>query len=255
MNVEQNLSPFSLAGKRALVTGATKGIGKAIAHALCEMGAEVVLLARPSETLDSCVNELKNLGYVAKAFGFDLSDTQLFESELEGFGTFDIVIHSAGMARHAPFLEVTKPQFDDVMSLNLDAAFWVSQACAKKMVVDKKPGAIIFISSQMGHVGGKLRTVYCASKHALEGLTKAMAIELGPHQIRVNTVAPTFIETELTRNALADQAFRDDVLSRIKIGRIGLPEDVAYACCYLASDAASLVTGTSLVVDGGWTAE
>jgi len=255
MNVLDNSSPFSLSGKVALVTGATQGIGKAISRALCEAGAEVVLLARPTETLHDCVKELTEQGFKARAFAFDLTEINFFEAALADYPTFDVVIHSAGMAKHAPFLDVSQSQYYDVMALNLDAAFWVSQACVRRMVADKKHGSIIFISSQMGHVGGKLRIVYCASKHALEGLTKAMAIELGPHQIRVNTVAPTFIETELTRRALADKGFRDDVLSKIKLGRIGLPSDVAYACCYLASNAASMVTGTSLVVDGGWTAE
>jgi NAD(P)-dependent dehydrogenase (short-subunit alcohol dehydrogenase family) len=255
MNSLNHHSPFSLLGKTALVLGASKGIGKAISQTLCEAGAVVTLSARDTPVLADCVTELQEMGLNAQSLPFDLSEIKKINLVFSKLPAFDIVVYSAGIAKHAPFLKITESQYYDVMSLNLDAAFWVSQACARQMVFENKLGSIIFISSQMGHVGGSARSVYCASKHALEGLTKSMAVELGAHGIRVNTVAPTFVETEFTRQALSNESFRQSVLSKIKLGRLGLPSDVAYACCYLASDAASLVTGTSLVVDGGWTAE
>jgi NAD(P)-dependent dehydrogenase (short-subunit alcohol dehydrogenase family) len=255
MNSLNHHSPFSLIGKTALVLGASKGIGKAISQTLCEAGAMVTLSARDTPVLADCVKKLQEMGLNAQSLPFDLSEIKKIKLVLSKLPAFDIVVYSAGIAKHAPFLEISESQYYDVMSLNLDAAFWVSQASARQMVIENKQGSIIFISSQMGHVGGSARSVYCASKHALEGLTKSMAIELGAHGIRVNTVAPTFVETEFTRQALSNESFHQSVLSKIKLGRLGLPSDVAYACCYLASDAASLVTGTSLVVDGGWTAE
>lgn len=255
MATAEFIKALSLEGKTALVSGASRGIGYAIAQTFCMAGASVTLLARPSDELDARTNELVQEGFQASSLGLDLSEPSSIGETLSDLGAFDILVCSAGVAKHAPFLEVNAEQYYDVMRLNLDAAFWLSQACAKKMVAQNKPGSIIFISSQMGHVGGALRSVYCASKHALEGMTKAMAIELGPHQIRVNTVAPTFIETALTKSALTDSASRDAITSKIKLGRLGVPSDVAYACCYLATDAASMITGTSLIVDGGWTAD
>lgn len=255
MDYNPYLSAFSLKGKKALVTGASRGIGFEISRALGYAGALVTMLSRPSADLEQSKQKLHEEGLTVRTLGFDLSEPQKLEDILTLESAYDIVVYSAGIAKHAPFLEIMPRQYYDVMSLNLDAAFWVSQFCARQMVKEQKTGSIIMISSQMGHVGGKLRTVYCASKHGLEGLVKAMAIELGPHQIRVNTVAPTFIETELTKNALGDTQFKHDVLSKIKLGRLGQPQDVAYATCFLASDASNMITGTSLLVDGGWTAE
>ena len=246
---------FSLEGKTALVSGASRGIGYEIAKTFCQAGAEVTLLARASDNLEMRTRELQQAGFNASSIALDLNERLSIEERISDFDAFDILVCSAGVAKHAPFLDVSAHQYYDVMRLNLDAAFWLAQVCAKKMVEQEKPGSIIFISSQMGHVGGEQRTVYCASKHGLEGLAKAMAIELGPHEIRVNTVAPTFIETELTKSSLSDESARQAIISKIKLGKLGAPEGVAYACCYLASDAGKLVTGTSLLVDGGWTAD
>lgn len=255
MATTEFMKAFSLEGKSALISGASRGIGYEIARTFCLAGASVTLMARPSDDLEDKTNKLLQEGFQASSLGLDLSEPSSISKTLSHLDAFDILVCSAGIAKHAPFLEVNAEQYYDVMRLNLDAAFWLSQACARKMVAHNKPGSIIFISSQMGHVGGALRSVYCASKHALEGMTKAMAIELGPHQIRVNTVAPTFIETALTKSTLSDPAVRDAITSKIKLGRLGVPSDVAYACCYLAADVASMITGTSLIVDGGWTAD
>lgn len=255
MSGQDAVDAFSLKGKTALVSGASRGIGYEIARSFCEAGAKVTLLARPSSELEQKVQSLRDAGFEAHSFGFDLTQSQALEAEIRRIEAFDVLVHSAGIAKHAPFLEITPDQYYDVMKINLDAAFWLAKACAAQMVAGKKRGSVIFISSQMGHVGGMHRTVYCASKHALEGLTKAMAIELGPYGIRVNTVAPTFIETELTKNTLANAEAKEAITSKIKLGCLGVPSDVALACRYLAADAARLVTGTSLVVDGGWTAD
>ncbi len=168
--------------------------------------------------------------------------------------TPDILVNSAGLARHQPFLEVNEENFDAVMALNLRATFFVSQRVARRMRAGGKGGSIIHISSQMGHVGGPERSVYCASKFALEGLTRTMALELGDAGIRVNTLCPTFIETDLTRSSLADPAFRHYVLDNIKLRRPGRLEDIMGPVVFLASEAAGLITGSALMVDGGWTA-
>ncbi len=164
-------------------------------------------------------------------------------------------MNNAGTNRPAPFAEVTIADFDAIMGLNVRAAFFVAQAVARRQIAAGIAGSIIHVSSQMGHVGGARRTVYCASKHAIEGLTKAMAIDLAPHRIRVNTVCPTFIETPLTRPFFESEAFRTDVLSKIKLGRVGQVEDIMGAIVFLASAASALMTGSSVVIDGGWTAE
>jgi NAD(P)-dependent dehydrogenase (short-subunit alcohol dehydrogenase family) len=168
---------------------------------------------------------------------------------------FDILVNNAGTNRPAPFVDVKVEDFDFVFGLNVRAAYFLAQAVARRLIDAKKSGSIINMSSQMGHVGGATRTVYCATKHAMEGFTKAMAIELAPHKIRVNTLAPTFIETPMTRPFFRNEAFRTDTLNRIKLGRLGQLEDLTGAIVFLASDAAALMTGSSLVVDGGWTAE
>jgi NAD(P)-dependent dehydrogenase (short-subunit alcohol dehydrogenase family) len=247
--------PFSLAGKRALVTGAGRGIGAACAAMLAEAGAEVTLTARSADELDETAGAIRRNGGAADTLPLDLTDLAAMRAALDARPAFDILVNNAGAARNQPFLTIDEANFDLVMGINVRAAFFCAQVVAKGMVAAGRGGAIINMSSQMGLVGGPDRTVYCASKHALEGMTKAMAIELGPHNIRVNTVCPTFIETELTRARLADPAFKDWVMGKIKLGRLGQPADIAAAVLYLASDAASLVTGTHLLVDGGWTAE
>jgi NAD(P)-dependent dehydrogenase (short-subunit alcohol dehydrogenase family) len=246
---------FSLAGRRALVTGASKGIGLAIATAFGRAGADVVLCARTEADLGNVVTALENEGCRASALVADVSDIEGFSAAVSSQDPFDIFCNNAGTNRPKPMLDVTVEDFDAVMGLNLRAAYFAAQAVVRAMVAAGRGGSIINISSQMGHVGAANRTLYCASKWALEGLTKALCVELGPHDIRVNTLCPTFIETPMTKPFFEDDAFRQSVLSKIKLGRLGQVSDVMGAALFLASDASALMTGSSLLVDGGWTAD
>jgi NAD(P)-dependent dehydrogenase (short-subunit alcohol dehydrogenase family) len=246
---------FRLDGKRALVTGAGRGIGLAAASALADAGAEVTLAARTVKEIDEAAEAIRARGQKASPLTLDVRDVEATKKTIATQAPFDILINNAGTNRPAPFVDVKVEDFDFVFSLNVRAAYFVAQAVAKPLVEAKKPGSIINMSSQMGHVGGATRTVYCATKHAMEGFTKAMAIELAPHKIRVNTIAPTFIETPMTRPFFQNEAFRADTLRRIKLGRLEQLEDLTGAIVFLASDAAALMTGTSMVVDGGWTAD
>ena len=246
---------FRLDGKRALVTGASSGIGQGCALALGDAGAHVVCAARRADKLTETVAEIKARGGSAEAVPLDQADLDALTAALGDHGPFDIILNSAGLARHGPALETKPDDYDAVMALNLRSAYFLSVEAAKAMIAKGTGGSIIHISSQMGHVGGQERAVYCASKHALEGMAKAMAIEWGPHSIRINTICPTFIVTDLTRASFADPEKREWIESKIKLGRVGEIEDIMGAAVYLASDASSLVTGTSLLVDGGWTAD
>jgi NAD(P)-dependent dehydrogenase (short-subunit alcohol dehydrogenase family) len=246
---------FRLDGRRALVTGAGRGIGLAAASALADAGAHVTLTARTTNEIEEAANAIRARGQQADVLTLDVRDVEAVKAAIAAQAPFDILINNAGTNRPAPFIDVKVEDFDFVFSLNVRAAYFVAQAVAKRLVEARQPGSIINMSSQMGHVGGPTRTVYCATKHAMEGFTKAMAIELAPHKIRVNTIAPTFIETPMTKPFFENQAFREDTLKRIKLGRLGQLEDLTGAVVFLASDAAALMTGTSLVVDGGWTAE
>jgi len=245
---------FRLNGKRALVTGAGRGLGLAAAAALAEAGAHVTLVARSAAEITAAAEAIAAAGGTAEPLVLDVLDPVQVAAKL-GTQAFDILVNNAGTNRPKPFLEVTVDDFDAVLDLNLRAAFFVAQAVARGMVEAGRGGSIINMSSQMGHVGAARRTIYCASKHALEGLTKAMAVDLAPHQIRVNTIGPTFIETPMTAPFFADPAFRASVLEKIKLGRLGQVEDVMGAVLFLASEASSLMTGTAMVVDGGWTAD
>jgi NAD(P)-dependent dehydrogenase (short-subunit alcohol dehydrogenase family) len=247
--------PFRLNDRRALVTGAGRGIGLAAAAALAQAGAHVVLAARTAMEIEAVAEQIRADGGSAEALVLDVTDLPAVRAAIEQQPPFDVLVNNAGTNRPAAFLDVTETDYDAITTLNLRAAFFVAQAAARRMVQAGLRGSIIHISSQMGHVGGARRTVYCMSKHGIEGLTKAMAIDLAPHGIRVNTIGPTFIDTPLTRPFWTDKAFHDDVLRRIKLGRLGTVEDLMGAVVFLASDAAALVTGTALVVDGGWTAE
>jgi NAD(P)-dependent dehydrogenase (short-subunit alcohol dehydrogenase family) len=246
---------FRLDGKRALVTGAGRGIGAAAAAALAEAGAHVMLVSRTNDELERLGLVLSAKNYKASAQPLDVKDVEAVRDFIGGQEPFDILVNNAGTNRPAPFIDVTPEDYDFVTDLNVRAAYFVAQAVARKLVEAKRPGSIINMSSQMGHVGGPRRTVYCATKHAMEGFTKAMAIELASHKIRVNTLAPTFIETPMTRPFFPNETFRNDTLSRIKLGRLGQLDDLTGAIVFLASDASALMTGSSLVIDGGWTAE
>ncbi|MDB5600662.1 MAG: 3-oxoacyl-ACP reductase [Xanthobacteraceae bacterium] len=254
--VELTQSPsFRLDGKRALVTGAGRGIGLAAASVLASAGANVSLVARGEKDVEEAAAAIRARGDKADAFALDVRDIDAVRSAIAVRGPFDVLVNNAGTNRPGPFVDVTEEDFDFIASINIRAAFFVAQAVAKSLIAAKRPGSIINISSQMGHVGAARRTVYCTTKHALEGMTKAMAVELAPHQIRVNSLAPTFVETPMTKPFFQNEAFRTDVLSKIKLGRLGQVEDLTGAVVFLASDASSLMTGTSLIIDGGWTAE
>jgi NAD(P)-dependent dehydrogenase (short-subunit alcohol dehydrogenase family) len=246
---------FRLDGKRALVTGAGRGLGAAFAAALADAGAHVTLAARTAAEIEAGAAAIHAGGISADALPLDVTDLAGAAEMLEGAGPFDVFVNNAGTNRPKPFVEVSAEDFDAVMDLNVRAAFFAAQAVARGMIEAGRGGSIINVSSQMGHVGAANRTIYCASKHALEGLTKAMAVELAPHGIRVNSLGPTFIETPLTRPFFENQAFLENVLAKIKLGRLGRVEDVMGAVVFLASDASALMTGAALVIDGGWTAE
>jgi NAD(P)-dependent dehydrogenase (short-subunit alcohol dehydrogenase family) len=246
---------FRLDGKRALVTGAGRGIGLAAAASLAQAGADVTLVSRTKSEIEAAANDIRAKGGKASAAALDVTDIEAVRAFVAKAEPFDILVNNAGSNRPAPFVEVKVEDFDVILNLNVRSAFFVAQAVARRLVEAKQPGSIIHMSSQMGHVGGARRSVYCTSKHAMEGFNKAMAIELAPHGIRVNALAPTFIETPMTRPFFQDETFRRSVLDKIKLGRLGQVEDLMGAIVFLASDASALMTGTSLVVDGGWTAE
>jgi NAD(P)-dependent dehydrogenase (short-subunit alcohol dehydrogenase family) len=247
--------PTRLDGRRALVTGAGRGIGLACAAALSQAGAHVVLVARTTSEVEDVAQAIRRDGGTAEAITLDITDLGALNEVIAGLEPFDVLVNNAGTNRPMAFLEVAVNDFDYMVSLNLRAAFFTAQAVARRMVEFGKRGSIINISSQMGLVGGPNRTVYCATKHGMEGMTKAMAIDLGPHGIRINTICPTFIETPLVRRFLADEAIRSWIVSRIKLGRMGQVEELMGAVVFLASDASSLMTGSAMVVDGGWTAD
>jgi NAD(P)-dependent dehydrogenase (short-subunit alcohol dehydrogenase family) len=246
---------FRLDGKRALVTGGTRGIGLGAAVALAEAGASVTIAARTAADIEAVVNRMADAGLSAEGVALDITDHEATRTFVNDVEPFSILVNSAGTARHSSFADITYPNYQAVMDINLAATIFVSQAVVGRLLEQGMAGSIIHISSQMGHVGGPQRAVYSASKHAVEGLTKAMAIELGPNNIRVNTVCPTFVATELTAKNLSDPDFKSWVLSKIKLGRLGRVEDMMGPIVFLASDASALITGTSLLVDGGWTAE
>lgn len=246
---------FRLDGRRAVITGAGRGIGLAAAASLADVGAEVTLLARSHDEIEAAAVSIRERGGKANAVSLDVTDLGAVQRFFDDNSAFQILVNNAGLNRPKTILDVTEDDYDAVLGLNLKSAFFVAKAAAQKMITDQVGGSLIHMSSQMGHVGGPNRSLYCASKWAVEGMNKAIALDLAQYGIRSNTIAPTFIETPMTRPFFEDQAFLDSVLTKIKLGRIGQVEDVMGAVVFLASDASALMTGTSLVVDGGWTAD
>jgi NAD(P)-dependent dehydrogenase (short-subunit alcohol dehydrogenase family) len=243
-----------LAGRRALVTGAGGGIGGAASVALAAAGAAVTLLGRSVAPLELVAERIRSAGGEATVSRADVTDVASVASALDALAVHDVVVNAAGANKPEPFTEIELETFDSLFALNVRGLFIVTQHQVRRMLAEKRAGVIVNVSSQMGHVGAPNRSVYCATKHAVEGITKALGVELAPHGIRVVAVAPTWIETPLTKPFFEVAAFKREVLANLPIGRLGQPEDVAGAIVFLASDSASLVTGTSLLIDGGWTA-
>lgn len=241
-----NAKDFS--GKTVLVTGASRGIGRAIAMAFHSAGAHVIVCARPSDGLKTLETELGTRG---TAWACDATSDDIL-GRIDNLPSLDVLVNNAGINRPEPFVDVSDKNLDDIMDINVRATFRIARHSVRKMA---KGGSVVNITSQMGHVGSPNRTVYCMTKHAVEGLTKAMAVELAPEGIRVNSVAPTFIATPMTEGWLDKPEFMEFVKRMIPMGKVGLPEDVANAVLYLSSDGANMITGHSLLVDGGWTAQ
>jgi len=245
---------FRLEGRCALVTGAGRGIGRAAAVALAGAGAHVFVAARTKSEIELLAEEITDEGGQATALSLDVMNVAAVRAAVSNFGPFHILVNNAGTNRPSLLEEISEKDYDSVTDLNVRSVVFVTQAVATGLQQARLPGSIINISSQMGHVGGPKRTVYCATKHALEGVTKALAWELGPQGIRVNTLCPTFIRTPMSEPMLKNRSFYDLVVNSIALGRVGEIEDIMGAVVYLASDASSLVTGSALMVDGGWTA-
>ena len=246
---------FSLQNRRALVTGSGRGIGLALAAALAEAGAAVTLAARSADEVEAGAAAIREAGGSADAAVLDVLDLPAVQAFFNSRSAFHVLVNNAGTNRPKPMQEVVEADYDAVLGLNLKSAFFVTQAAVHRMLIEKVGGSLIHVGSQMGHVGGPTRSLYCASKWALEGMSKAIALDLAQHGIRSNTIAPTYIETPMTKPFFENAAFKQSVLAKIKLGRLGTVEDLMGAVVYLASDASALVTGTSLVVDGGWTAD
>jgi NAD(P)-dependent dehydrogenase (short-subunit alcohol dehydrogenase family) len=248
------LESFDLTGSLALVTGAGRGIGEACALGLARAGADLVLVSRSRDQLELVAGRVEEIGRRARVAPCDVTSADDVRTLAERADSVDVLVNGAGTNVPESFLEVAERTFDTLLAVNLKGTFLVSQAIGRSMA-DRGRGSIVNVSSQMGHVGGPNRTVYCASKHGVEGLTKAMALDLAPRGIRVNAIAPTYIETPMTSAFFADPQFRAETVARIPLGRVGRVDDVVGAVVYLASPAASLVTGASLLVDGGYTAQ
>ncbi len=248
-------SLFSLSKKNALVTGASRGIGYSLALGLASFGAAVTAVARTKNDLEKLSRDAEKKGFPIKINTLDVMDLKKVVQFIEKNEPFQILVNNAGTNKLAMVLDVKEETFDYLVDLNLKSAFFIARTVAKKLIQKKQAGSIINISSQMGHVGAPLRSVYCATKHAVEGFTKAMAWEWGKYNIRINTVCPTFIETPMTKPMFEDKNFIKEVKQKIAFGRIGKIEELVGPVVFLASDAASLITGSALMVDGGWTAQ
>lgn len=255
MTTLPDIPSFNLDGRRAFVSGAGRGIGLGCAYALASAGAHVTLAARSRGEIKAASEAINAKGLSADYQVLDVSDIEAVQAVFASNAPYDILVNNAGTNRPKPMQDVSEDDFDAVMNLNVKSAFFVAQSFSQNLIAHKKSGSMIHIGSQMGHVGGVNRSLYCASKWALEGMNKAFALDLAMHGIRSNTIAPTFIETPLTKPFFEDEAFLKSVLSKIKIGRLGQVSDLLGAVIFLASDASALMTGTSMIIDGGWTAE
>ncbi|UCH47027.1 MAG: SDR family oxidoreductase [Betaproteobacteria bacterium] len=259
MSTDLEMPGFRLDGRTALVTGAGRGLGAAIAEGYAACGAQVMLLGRTRSYLDDVAQKISASGGQAGVIECDVTEDKQLRSAIADLPKLDILVNNAGTNFPEPFVEVSDEHLDTMIDLNVRACFVAAQAAVKKMLEDDartdKGGSVINMSSQMGHVGSPNRTVYCMTKHALEGLTKAMAVELAPQNIRVNSIGPTFTDTPLMRKVVDTAEKRDFIMSRIPMGKLATLGDIAAAAVYLASPAASMITGTHLVVDGGWTAQ
>jgi NAD(P)-dependent dehydrogenase (short-subunit alcohol dehydrogenase family) len=249
-------APGTLTARSVLVTGASGRIGSTIALACAEAGAaRVGLLGRSPERLQAAADEVYDAGAEPVALVCDVTDGAELNRAIASVGPVDVLVNCAGMNYPQPFLDVDEDTLDALWRVNVRATFVASQAAARRMISDGRSGVIVNISSQMGHVGATGRTAYCATKHAIEGLTKALAVELAGNQIRVVSVAPTFIRTPMTATQLDDPRIGGAFLREIPLGRFAEPRDVAAAVIFAASDGAAFLTGSSLLIDGGWTAK
>tara|TARA_X000001036_G_scaffold415333_1_gene431367 strand:+ start:354 stop:1118 length:765 start_codon:yes stop_codon:yes gene_type:complete len=253
------LKQINLKNKVALVTGAGKGIGRACAIALAQAGAKVIIISRTKSDLDKVDKIIKKTKGSSRSFVCDVTNTTKFSSIVNSLNRLDILVNNAGSNRPEHFTKVKKSDMDYIVNLNLKACFNIAQICTKKMLLSKNRkkvgGSIINMSSQMGKVGGPIRSVYNMTKFGLEGLTRGMALDLAVYNIRVNTVCPTFVLTPMVKNFFKNLKFKKETIKNIPLGKVADESDVATAVAFLAADSSAMITGTSLVVDGGWTAQ
>ncbi len=253
------LKQINLKNKVALVTGAGKGIGKACSIALAQAGAKVILVSRTKSDLDKVAKIIKKTKGSSKSYVCDVTNATKFNLIVNSLNRLDVLVNNAGSNRPEHFTKVKKNDLDYIVNLNLKACFNIAQICTKKMLLAKNRrkigGSIINMSSQMGKVGGPIRSVYNMTKFGLEGLTRGMALDLAKDNIRVNTVCPTFVLTPMVKNFFKNKKFKKDTIKLIPLGKVADESDVATAVAFLAADSSAMITGTSLVVDGGWTAQ
>ena len=250
------LQKINLKNKYALVTGAGKGLGRACALAMAEAGATILALSRTQSDLDKLEKDIKKIKGKIIKIKCDVMNYEDLKNKLQKIKIIDILVNNAGTNIPEPFIDIKQSSMNYLVDLNLKAAFNVAQIVVKKMIKNKKrPGSIINMSSQLGHVGCEGRNIYNMTKFGIEGLTKGMGVELAKNNIRVNTVAPTFVATPMVKNFFKNKEFKKSALSRIPMGKLATESDVATTVCFLASSASSMITGTSILIDGGWTAQ